>query len=108
MIQLKNEMKTLRLLFEPWNTAPNGTVIWEPEASDPNAKFKRHLISRAMEVVAVGDSALGGVSFKIPQFSESDFPAIEETLATDPEQRDFIELAAACESVVRSLARIAA
>lgn len=68
------------------------------------------LRSRYSDVVLIapGDSALAGVSFKIPQFGESDFPAIEEALATDPEQRDFIELAAACEGVVRSLARIAA
>jgi len=101
-------MIALRLLFEPWKTAPHGTVIWEPEASDPTAQFKRSVIAKAKEVLAAGDSALAGSGFKIPQFGEADFPAIQDALATDPEQRNFIELAAACESVSRSLARVAA
>jgi hypothetical protein len=108
MTQLEREMSALRLLFEPWNTAPHGTVIWEPEPSDPNAQFKHSIIAKATEVIAAGDNALAGVSFKVPQFGESDFSAIQDALVTDPEQRDFIELAAACESVVRSLARVAA
>ena len=105
MTQLEHEIATLRLLFEPWNTAPWGTVIWEPEASDPNAQFKRSIIAKAFEVISAGDNALAGTSFTVPQFGESDFPAIQYALATDLEQRDFIKLAAACESVVRSLAR---
>ncbi|SBV37685.1 hypothetical protein STPYR_12628 [uncultured Stenotrophomonas sp.] len=108
MSQLEYKMVTLRLLFEPWNTAPHGTAIWEPEASDPNAQFKREIIAKATAVIATGDSALAGSSFTVPQFGEADFSAIQDALATDPEQRDFIELAAACESVVRSLARVAA
>ncbi len=108
MSQLEHEMATLRLLFEPWNTVPHGTVIWEPETSDPNAQFKRSIIAKATEVITAGDNALAGTSFTVPQFGESDFTAIQDALATDPEQRDFIELAAACERVVRSLARVAA
>ncbi len=108
MSQLEHEMVVLRLLFEPWNTAPHGTVIWEPEVSDPNAQFKRETIAKATAVVAAGDSALAGSSFTVPQFGEADFSAIQDALATDPEQRNFIELAAACESVVRSLVRVAA
>ena len=108
MTQLEREMSTLRRLFEPWNTTPHGTVIWEPEASDPNAEFKRNLIAKATEVIAAGDNALAGANFKVPQFGESDFPTIQDALASDPEQRDFIELAAACESVVSSLGRVAA
>lgn len=106
MTRLEQEMATLRLLFEPWNTAPHGTVIWEPEASDPNAQFKRNVIAKAVEVIAAGDNALVRASFKIPQFGEPDFDAIQDALAADPEERNFIELAAACESVVRSLARV--
>lgn len=105
MIKLEQDITTLRRLFEPWNTAPHGTAIWEPEASDLHAQFKRNLIAKAMEIIAAGESALAGVSFKTPQFGESDFTAIQDTLATDAEQRDFIELAIACESVTRSLAR---
>ena len=108
MTQLEREMAALRLLFEPWKTAPHGTVIWEPEASDPNVQFKRNVIAKATEVIAAGDNALAGSGFTVPQFGEPDFSAIQDALATDPEQRDFIELAAACESVVRSLARVTA
>jgi hypothetical protein len=77
-------------------------------ASDPNAPYKRELIAKAFEVIAVGDAALAGASFKLPSFGESSFAAIQEALATDPEERDFIELASACESVRRSLAQVAA
>ncbi len=108
MTRLEQEMATLRLLFEPWNTAPHGTVIWEPEASDPNAQFKRNIIAKAFEVIAAGDNALSGARFTLPQFDEFSFSDIEAALAADHEQRDFIELAAACENVVRSLARVSA
>ena len=108
MTQLELEMTALRRLFEPWNTAPHGTVIWEPEASDPNADFKRDLIAKAVKVITAGDSALAGASFEVPEFGESSFSAIQDVLAIDPEERNFIELAAACESVSRSLARVAA
>ena len=108
MIQLEQEMIVLRRLFEPWNTAPHGTVIWEPETTDPNAEFKRDLIARALEVIAAGDCALAGATFSAPDFGESSFSPIQEALATDPEERDFIELAAACERVSHSLARVAA
>jgi len=108
MTQLEAEMTALRRLFEPWNTAPHGAVIWEPEASDPNAEFKRNLIAKAVAVIAAGDSVLAGASFKVPEFGKSSFSAIQHALATDSEERNFIELAAACESVCRSLALIAA
>lgn len=107
MTQLEMEMTALRRLFEPWNTAPHGTVIWEPEAPDPNAEFKRDLIAKAIEVIAAGDAALLGASFKVPKFGESSISAIQDALATDPEERDFIGLAAACEGVCRSLSRVA-
>lgn len=106
MTQLENEMTALRRLFEPWNTAPHGTVIWQPEASDPNGEFKRDLIANAIEVIAAGDGALAGASFKVPAFGASSFSAIKDALGTDPEERDFIELAAVCESGCRSLARL--
>ncbi|UJJ58015.1 hypothetical protein [Rhodanobacter denitrificans] len=108
MTQLESNMTTLRRLFEPWNTAPYGTVIWEPEASDPNAAYKRELIAKAREVIAAGDAALTGASFQLPGFGESSFSAIQDALAMDPEERDFIELAAACENVCRSLVQVAA
>lgn len=107
MTQLEHDMVTLRLLFEPWNTAPHGTVIWEPEVSDPNGQFKRDLVAKATQIIDAGDRALAGNSFTVPQFGEPDFSAIQHALATDPELRDFVELAAACESVVRSLTRVA-
>lgn len=108
MSQLEREMAALRLLFEPWNTAPHGTVIWEPDASDRNARFKCRIIAKATSVIAAGDRALAGSSFTIPQFGEADFSAIQDALTTDPEQRDFLELATACESVVRSLSQVSA
>ena len=108
MTQLEQEMTVLRLLFEPWNTAPSGTVIWEPEASDPNAGFKRDMIAKATEVIAAGDNALSGGNFKVPQFGESEFTAIQETLANDHEQRAFYELAIACDRVSKSVQRVAA
>ena len=108
MTQLELEMTTLLRLFEPWNTAPHGTVIWEPEASDPNAEFKRDLIAKAVKIISAGDNALAGTSFEVPEFGELSFSAIQDALATDPEERNFIELASACESVSRSLARVAA
>lgn len=61
---LKEEMTTLRLLFEPWKTAPHGPVIWEPEISDPNILFKNDLIARAQDIISAGDKALAGVSLE--------------------------------------------
>lgn len=107
MTQLEHEMATLRLLFKPWIAAPHGTVILEHETAYPNAQFKRSIIAKGTEVITAGDEALAGTSFTAPQLGESDFTAIQDALATDPVHLDFIELAAACESVVRSLARVA-
>ena len=106
MTQLEHNMTVLRRLFEPWNTAPHGPVIWEPEASDANAQFKRGIISKAAKVITAGESALAGASFTMPQFGESEFNAISATLATDHEERAFHELAVACESVVKALGRV--
>ncbi|KIQ26025.1 hypothetical protein RT95_12520 [Xanthomonas campestris] len=108
MNHLEQEMTLLRRLFEPWNTVPHGTVIWEPEASDPNGAFKREMIGKAGEVIAAGDSALAGASFNVPQFGEPDFDSLEASLANDHEQGAFYELAVACDRVVQSLARVAA
>ena len=108
MTHLEQEMTVLRRLFEPWNTSPSGIVIWEPEASDPNAKFKRDVIGKASEVITAGDSALAGASFNVPQFGEPEFDSIQESLANDHEQSAFYELAVACDRVVQSLARVAA
>lgn len=108
MTQLEHAMIKLRLLFEPWSTAPYGTVIWAPEASDPNAHFKRNMISKATEVITAGEKALAGARFEVPEFGETDFSDIQDALATDSEERDFLELAAACESVVSCLARAGA
>lgn len=108
MVQLEHEVIALRRLFEPWNTSPHGTVIWEPEESDPNAQLKRYMIEKAREVIAAGDNALAGTDFKVPQFGESEFTAIEESLANDHQQKAFYELAVACDRVVRSLGQGAA
>lgn len=101
--RLENEVVALRMLFEPWKTAPHGTVIWKPESSDPNSQFKRSIIFKAYEVISAGDNALAGAGVTVSEAGEVDIPAIEDALATDPEQRDYIELAVACERVVRSL-----
>lgn len=106
VIQLQQEMTVLRRLFEPWNTGWGDTVIWEPEASDLNAQFKRDMIGKARDVIAAGESALAGTSFKVPEFAESEFDAIEESLGDDHEQRNFYELAVACGRVVQSLGRL--
>lgn len=103
MTQLEAEMTVLRRLFEPWNTAPHGTVIWEPEPSDPNAAYKHDLIAKASEVIAAGDAALAGAPVEVPDFGEQNYSEIQEALSADHEERDFIELAAACERVRRSL-----
>ena len=108
MSQLEQELIVLRRLFEPWNTAPHGTVIWEPDESDQNAEFKRNLISKASEVIVAGENALACNSFEVPQFGEPEFNAIAELLANDHAQQDFYELAVACHRVVKSLVRIAA
>lgn len=108
MTPLEIKMATLRRLFEPWNSARHGTAIWEPEASDPNAEFKRVFIANAIEVIVAGESALAGSSFNLPDFGDSSFSTIEKALATDPEEHAFMELAAACESIRRSLMQIAA
>lgn len=108
MNQLEQDMTVLRRFFEPWNTAPSGTVIWEPEASDPNAQFKRNMIQKASDVIAAGDNALTGASFTMPGYGESEFKAIEESLVNDHEQQDFYALAVACHRVVQSLGRAAA
>jgi hypothetical protein len=107
MIQLEQEMIVLRRLFEPWNTAPHGTAIWEPEATDPNAEFKRDLIAKAFVLIAAGDCALAGNNFSAPNFGELSFSLIQDALATDPEERNFIELAVACERVRHTLTRVA-
>lgn len=101
-------MTILRRLFEPCLTAPHGPVIWAPEESDPNRQFKRNMIAQAIQVLAAGDGALAGGSFEVPEFGESEFDAVQETLLTDPEENQFFELAVACKNVVQSLARIAA
>lgn len=107
MTQLEHEMTILRRLFEPWNTSPSGTVIWEPEVSDPSVEFKRGFISRAAQVIRAGDNALADTSFTVPNIGESDFAAIQEALVGDPEERDFVELAAACGRVCRTLTQFA-
>lgn len=107
MTQLEHDMNVLHRLFEPWLTAPQDTVIWAVEESDPNAHIKHDLIAKANQVLAAGDNALIGARFEVPQFSESAFSAIAEALATDPEERDFFELAEACKRVAQSLAQIA-
>lgn len=105
MSKLERELSALRRLFEPWSSSPQGTVIWEPEASDPNGQFKRDVIAKAAEVIAAGDNLLAGASVKVPRFGEADISAIEGALATDAEQRDYMELATACERVSRLLTR---
>jgi hypothetical protein len=106
MIQLKQELATLRRLFEPWNTAPSGTAIWEPEPSDPNALFKRNLIDYAYKVIAAGDSTLSGENFNAPQFDEALFDKIQESLSNDHEHQAFLELAQALNSVVSTLNKL--
>ena len=108
MTQLEHAMASLHGLFTPWLSAPHGTVIWEPEESDPNAQFKRDFIAKAYQVLAAGDHALSGSNFKVPKFGEAEFDALETSLANDPEERSFFELAAACESVVKALGQPAA
>lgn len=107
MTQLDQEMTILRRLFEPWNTAPHGTVIWEPEASDANAQLKRDMISKASKVIAAGENASAGAVSMPPVFGESEFEAIEDSLANDADQQSYYELAVACHRVVQSLERIA-
>lgn len=103
MNQLEQDMTVLRRLFEPWNTARNGIVIWKPEASDQNATIKRNMIQKARDIIAAGDNALAGASFTMPGYGESEFKAIEDSLVSDHEQRDFYALAVACHRVVQSL-----
>ena len=106
MTQLEQEMVVLRRLFEPWNTAPSGTVIWKPEDSDSNGQFKRSIIDKAFEVIVAGDSALAGGNIKLPEFGDSEYDAIAETLGHDHQQNAFNELALACVRVVQSLHRV--
>lgn len=108
MTNLKSDMATLRLLFEPRKTKPYGPAIWVPQEDDPNGQFKRRTIEMAKEIIFAGDNALAGLSFHVPTFGESEFEEITETLYSDPEERTYYELATACQRVVLSLNRFEA
>jgi hypothetical protein len=96
MANLKTELASLRLLFEPWRAAPSGAVVWEPLTSDPNASFKRDLIAKAVTIISTGDSVIAGLpcTWDLPSFPE--YEEIPEVLAADPEQRNFHGLVVAC------------
>lgn len=103
MNDLARELVALRLLFEPWNTAPHGTAIWEPEASDPHADFKCAAIAKALATLDAGERVLAGSPAPIPDLGGLGYDEVDPALASDPEWRDFIELAVGCERVVRAL-----
>ena len=108
MTQLEHDVALLRRLFEPWLAASGDTLIWPPDESDRNAPFKREMIAKARQILAAGESALVGATFKVPQLDNSQPSAIEAALTSDPLKREFLELGMACKNVVQDLAREAA
>ncbi len=111
MNRLKQEVEVLRRLFDPEAQKPNGTVMWEPLDNDPHAQFKKDLLDKAGSVLIAGDRSLSGSTYTAPEFGDSEFDAVEQTLSSDPSDSDdraYFELAAACEAVVQSLRRLAA
>ncbi|MBB5016446.1 hypothetical protein [Rehaibacterium terrae] len=107
MRELEAAVAALREIFEPESGYAHSTKVWLPGESEPCRELKERVIRKAARLLSVGEQALAGEqpSLASIDFSEADFASVQEELAQDVEQRDFLELLSRCERVVGALHR---
>lgn len=102
MSDLSRSIAALRSLFNPHTGSLTSTMIWEPENTDPNFNVKRNIIAKAEQALAAGDTTIAGGLPKPLQFGDAKFIAIE-SMVSDAEQREYIELAHAIKAVATAI-----